>query len=67
MFAVAEPCELGCSGLSFCSNFNFRPTEMFRRCDAEADQMAMKTMQIWSQGAISLPLILPYDIPVKGN
>ncbi|ELT93237.1 hypothetical protein CAPTEDRAFT_32393, partial [Capitella teleta] len=62
---VAEPCELGCSNLSFCSNFNYRPTEMFRRCDPEADDMAKKTAQIWSQGAISLPLILPYDIPVR--
>lgn len=40
---------------------------MFRRCDMEADNMARKTMQIWAEGTISLPLLLPYDVPVKGS
>ena len=64
---VDEPCELGCSGLSYCSNFNFRPTEMFRRCDAEADTMASKMMQVWGEGTISLPLLLPFEVPVRGK
>ncbi|XP_030760700.1 reversion-inducing cysteine-rich protein with Kazal motifs isoform X2 [Sitophilus oryzae] len=37
---VDEPCELGCDGLSFCTNFNNRPTELFRSCTSQADEAA---------------------------
>ncbi|XP_037952722.1 reversion-inducing cysteine-rich protein with Kazal motifs-like [Teleopsis dalmanni] len=53
---VDEPCELGCDGLSFCTNFNNRPTELFRSCNAEADAAARSDLKMWQQrGFVSLP------------
>jgi len=40
IFVVEEPCQVGCSGLLFCSNFNYRSNEMYRMCNKEADQVA---------------------------
>ncbi|XP_012935696.1 reversion-inducing cysteine-rich protein with Kazal motifs [Aplysia californica] len=59
---VDQPCKLGCSGLKFCSNFNHRPTELFRSCSPEADSAARRTYMTWLNGEISLPHI---TIPVK--
>ncbi|XP_052861672.1 reversion-inducing cysteine-rich protein with Kazal motifs [Anopheles cruzii] len=46
---VDEPCELGCDGLSFCSNFNNRPTELFRSCRQPSDVAARADVQRWRQ------------------
>ncbi|CAG9767452.1 unnamed protein product [Ceutorhynchus assimilis] len=59
---VDEPCELGCDGLSFCTNFNNRPTELFRSCTSLADEAARSEVTLWqSQKNLTLPglLILP--------
>ncbi|XP_035207531.1 reversion-inducing cysteine-rich protein with Kazal motifs-like isoform X3 [Stegodyphus dumicola] len=58
---VEEPCELGCEGLSYCTNFNHRPTELFRNCDSRTDQAAKHDVDLWHQGIIRMPTI---DIPV---
>ena len=60
---VEEPCQLGCSGLSYCTNFNNRPTEHFRSCTIEADQAASNDILLWQKGTIQLPNL---NIPVKG-
>ncbi|KAK6628054.1 hypothetical protein RUM44_010536 [Polyplax serrata] len=53
---VEEPCELGCDGLSYCSNFNNRPTELFRSCSPQADEAARYDMALWQQqGYLTLP------------
>lgn len=47
--SVDAPCELGCQGLSFCSNFNNRPTELFRSCTPEHDAAAREDWQLLQQ------------------
>uniref|UniRef100_A0A1I8Q6R9 Reversion-inducing cysteine-rich protein with Kazal motifs n=2 Tax=Stomoxys calcitrans TaxID=35570 RepID=A0A1I8Q6R9_STOCA len=60
---VDEPCELGCDGLSFCTNFNNRPTELFRSCTVEADMAAKSDLLMWQQrGYVSLPGV---NLPIK--
>ncbi|XP_055873337.1 reversion-inducing cysteine-rich protein with Kazal motifs-like isoform X2 [Biomphalaria glabrata] len=59
---VDQPCKLGCNNLSFCTNFNRRPTELFRSCTAEADEDAQKTYNTWKKGVIQLSQM---TIPVK--
>lgn len=60
---VDEPCELGCDGLSFCTNFNNRPTELFRSCNPNADQAAKSDVALWqSKGSLSLHGL---SIPIK--
>ncbi|KAL3831933.1 hypothetical protein ACJMK2_023623 [Sinanodonta woodiana] len=59
---VDEPFRMGCSGLKYCTNFNNHPTELFRRCDAQADEAAKKDIELWEKGEISLPQL---KIPVK--
>lgn len=58
---VDEPCELGCDGLSFCTNFNNRPTELFRSCTSAADDAARNDVALWqNQNQLTLPgLTLP--------
>ncbi|KAF7265647.1 hypothetical protein GWI33_020949, partial [Rhynchophorus ferrugineus] len=52
---VDEPCELGCDGLSFCTNFNNRPTELFRSCTSQADEAARSEVTLWqNQSNITL-------------
>ncbi|XP_046867726.1 reversion-inducing cysteine-rich protein with Kazal motifs [Drosophila willistoni] len=46
---VDNPCELGCDGLSFCTNFNNRPTELFRSCSASYDAAAREDLQLLQQ------------------
>ncbi|ETE66476.1 Reversion-inducing cysteine-rich protein with Kazal motifs, partial [Ophiophagus hannah] len=58
---VREPCQLGCRNLTFCTNFNNRPTELFRSCNAQSDQGAMNDMKLWEKGSIKMPFI---NIPV---
>jgi len=65
--AVEGQCQLGCSGLEFCSNFNHRPTELFRSCTKRADDSARSLLRLWESGTIPLPALLPYDIPVRGT
>lgn len=47
IFLVEEPCELGCDGLSYCTNFNNRPTELFRACNTHADVAAHYDVAYW--------------------
>lgn len=60
---VDQRCELGCSGLNYCTNFNGRPTELFRSCNSLADKAAWKDVKLWETGVISLPQ--GTTIPVK--
>lgn len=56
IIVVEEPCELGCDGLSFCTNFNNRPTELFRSCTPQADEAARNDVTLWqNQNDLSLP------------
>uniref|UniRef100_H2YTX2 Kazal-like domain-containing protein n=1 Tax=Ciona savignyi TaxID=51511 RepID=H2YTX2_CIOSA len=59
---VSEPCLMGCSGLDFCSNFNNRPTTMFRSCNAFSDGLARDDFRRWSDGVIKTVFA---EIPVK--
>nr|AIZ00509.1 reversion-inducing cysteine-rich protein with Kazal motifs [Xenopus laevis] len=58
---VREPCQLGCRNLTFCTNFNNRPTELFRSCNVQSDQGAMNDMKLWEKGSIKMPFM---NIPV---
>lgn len=50
------PCQQGCSGLAFCTNFNHRPTQLFRSCTARADAAAREDLQLWQKSQrLSLP------------
>ncbi|CAH1106670.1 unnamed protein product [Psylliodes chrysocephalus] len=61
---VDEPCELGCDGLSFCTNFNNKPTELFRSCNTQADEAARNDVALWqTQNNISLAAGL--TLPLK--
>ncbi|XP_072392887.1 reversion-inducing cysteine-rich protein with Kazal motifs [Diabrotica undecimpunctata] len=65
---VDEPCELGCDGLSFCTNFNNKPTELFRACTSQADEAARNDVALWQmQNNISLApgLTLPLKSTTK--
>lgn len=60
---VDEPCELGCDGLSFCTNFNNRPTELFRSCNRNSDYAAQTNLEVWrGNQTLSLPGL---DLPIK--
>lgn len=52
---------MGCDGLSFCTNFNNRPTELFRSCNTNADSAAQSDLQLWRENqTLTLPgLYLP--------
>ncbi|XP_062335270.1 reversion-inducing cysteine-rich protein with Kazal motifs [Osmerus eperlanus] len=58
---VREPCQLGCKDLAYCTNFNNRPTELFRSCNIQSDQGAMNDIKLWSNGTIKMPFM---NIPV---
>ncbi|XP_033639318.1 reversion-inducing cysteine-rich protein with Kazal motifs-like [Asterias rubens] len=58
---VQEPCQPGCSGLTYCTNFNDRPADLFRSCSTRSDSGAADDMQLWSEGVIRMPFM---DIPV---
>ncbi|XP_061111244.1 reversion-inducing cysteine-rich protein with Kazal motifs [Conger conger] len=59
---VQEPCQLGCKDLSYCTNFNNRPTELFRSCNAQSDQGALSDIRLWEKGSIKMPFM---SIPVQ--
>nr|CAB3265511.1 reversion-inducing cysteine-rich protein with Kazal motifs-like [Phallusia mammillata] len=59
---VRSPCKMGCHELSFCTNFNNRPTELFRKCDADGDTIARHSYNSWLSGVIR---ILHFNISVK--
>ncbi|KAJ8956628.1 hypothetical protein NQ318_013982 [Aromia moschata] len=61
---VDEPCELGCDGLSFCTHFNNRPTELFRSCTSQADEMARNDVTLW-QNQNNITLGLGLTLPLK--
>lgn len=44
---IDYPVEVGCNGLSFCRNFNNRPTELFRNCNPIADLAARNEYEQW--------------------
>ncbi|KAG5268717.1 hypothetical protein AALO_G00215660 [Alosa alosa] len=58
---VREPCQLGCDVLDYCTNFNNRPTELFRSCNVQSDQGARNDIKLWSNGTIKMPFM---NIPV---
>ncbi|KAM3929755.1 reversion-inducing cysteine-rich protein with Kazal motifs isoform 1-T1 [Leptodactylus fuscus] len=58
---VREPCQLGCRNLTYCTNFNNRPTELFRSCNAQSDLGALNDMKLWEKGTIKMPFM---NIPV---
>nr|XP_022307152.1 reversion-inducing cysteine-rich protein with Kazal motifs-like [Crassostrea virginica] len=58
-----EPCRLGCNGLEFCTNFNNRPTSLFRSCSTQSDNAARKEFYNWLQ--TKRPLSPQLQIPVK--
>lgn len=64
MFSVDEPCELGCDGLSFCTNFNNRPTELFRSCTPQADEAARSAVTLW-QNEKNITLSEVLTLPLK--
>ncbi|XP_014472155.1 PREDICTED: reversion-inducing cysteine-rich protein with Kazal motifs [Dinoponera quadriceps] len=55
-----DPCEMGCSGLSYCAQFNDRPTTLFRTCTAAADEAAKWEVDHWSRGEA----IRGFSVPV---
>ncbi|XP_066303193.1 reversion-inducing cysteine-rich protein with Kazal motifs-like isoform X2 [Branchiostoma lanceolatum] len=59
---VQEPCQLGCSELNYCTNFNNRPTELFRSCASRSDEDAEQYMSDWQGGIINMPVM---SIPVR--
>lgn len=66
--AVDSHCEPGCSRLSYCSNFNGRPQQLFRSCNQQSDEDARKAVKLWAAGVISMPsMIFDFDIPIKGT
>ena len=66
--AVEETCTMGCQGLDYCTNFNNRPTELFRSCNRMADEGARKEVAMWTEtGAITLPEFQDFKIPIKGE
>ncbi|XP_054015810.1 reversion-inducing cysteine-rich protein with Kazal motifs [Hylaeus anthracinus] len=54
-----DPCEMGCSGLSYCARFNDRSTTLFRTCSAAADEAAKWEADHWSRGGIVRGLGVP--------
>jgi reversion-inducing cysteine-rich kazal motif protein len=44
---IESPVELGCDGLSFCSNFNHHPRELFRSCNRFSDTAAKNEYDQW--------------------
>uniref|UniRef100_T1IV60 Uncharacterized protein n=1 Tax=Strigamia maritima TaxID=126957 RepID=T1IV60_STRMM len=52
---VDEPCELGCEGLTYCTNFNDRPTELFQSCSSTADRAAKEDVSLWKNRYITMP------------
>ncbi|XP_048755256.2 reversion-inducing cysteine-rich protein with Kazal motifs-like [Ostrea edulis] len=60
-----EPCKLGCNGLDFCTNFNNRPTSLFRACSKQSDNAARTEFQKWLHTKRPRSLSPQLQIPVK--
>ncbi|KAK0090073.1 hypothetical protein PV325_003528 [Microctonus aethiopoides] len=58
-----EPCEMGCSGLSYCTKFNDRPTSLFRSCSSTADNAARWEADHWARGGA----IRGLGVPVRAD
>ncbi|XP_034951773.1 reversion-inducing cysteine-rich protein with Kazal motifs isoform X2 [Chelonus insularis] len=58
-----EPCEMGCSGLSYCTKFNNQPTSLFRSCSKIADDSAKWEADHWARGGI----IRGLGVPVRAD
>ncbi|XP_016841804.1 reversion-inducing cysteine-rich protein with Kazal motifs [Nasonia vitripennis] len=54
-----DSCEMGCSGLSFCSKFNDKPTTLFRSCTRAADEAARWEADHWIRGGVIAGLGVP--------
>lgn len=61
---VEEPCELGCDSLSYCTNFNNRPTEIFRSCNKHADEAARFDVALWQQQG-NLSIFSQLNLPLR--
>jgi len=61
-----EPCELGCEGLSFCSAFNDRPSQLFRRCSPGADSRAEAQFHKWMRTGF-IPLSGTHQLPLRND
>ncbi|XP_066975585.1 reversion-inducing cysteine-rich protein with Kazal motifs isoform X2 [Macrobrachium rosenbergii] len=56
LWEADAPCQQGCSGLSFCTNFNHRPNDLFRSCNARADAAAEEDLKLWQESrTLTLP------------
>lgn len=63
MSDILEPCKLGGStNLDFCTNFNDRPLELFRRFNDFGDSAAQKLHKFWSDGIVP---VLEYKLIFK--
>jgi reversion-inducing cysteine-rich kazal motif protein len=49
---IDTPVELGCEGLTFCSNFNDRPRELFRSCSRFSDEAAKGEYAQWMKKSL---------------
>lgn len=58
-----EPCEMGCSGLSYCTKFNNRPTSLFRSCSITGDDAARWEADHWARGGV----IRGLGVPVRAD
>lgn len=60
---VDEPCQLGCDGLDYCTNFNRRPLQLFRSCTANADQAARDDSATWiANASMNSTIIINDDV-----
>lgn len=60
MSDILEPCQIdGKTEMKFCSNFNNRPFELFRRNDEYGDSAAQKLHKFWSDGVVG---VLHYNL-----
>lgn len=46
---IESPVELGCEGLTFCTNFNHRSRELFRSCNKFSDIAAKNEFSQWTK------------------
>ncbi|CAD6232572.1 GSCOCG00006956001-RA-CDS [Cotesia congregata] len=58
-----EPCEIGCTGLSYCTKFNNRPVNLFRSCSKSADDAARWEADHWARGGV----IRGLGVPVRAD
>ena len=59
---VSSTCKLGCSGLKFCTNYNNRPTELFRLCTTTSDNMARNMFYAWASTSMILHPLVSFQV-----